>query len=101
MKDFQNFICRDNALFNLGQENWNVEDALENLFRSLGINHDTKLGGQSNVSTTNMTGMQMVESFDIDRSWVLYRLVNCNATINFIILYQVILRPMQLTHPIL
>ena len=72
MKDFQNYITRDNALLCLGRENWDLEDALENLFRSLGINHDTKFGGQSNASTVNMTGMQMFESFDIDRCLVIY-----------------------------
>ena len=70
MKDFLEFINRDSALWSLGKENWDLEDALENLFRSLGINHDTKFGGQSNASTVNMTGMQMFETFDIDRCYV-------------------------------
>ena len=29
MKDFQGFIYRDSALFYLGGENWDLEDALE------------------------------------------------------------------------
>ena len=66
MKEFQDFIHRGNALRHLGNENWDLEAALERLLRFLGINYDTKFGGQSNVSAINMTGMQNLEHFDID-----------------------------------
>ena len=65
MKDFQGFITRNNALLYLGVENWDLEDALETCLRALGINHDTKFVGQSDASAINMTGMQMLEHFDI------------------------------------
>ena len=67
MKEFQAFIHRDSALLYLVNENWDLEDALAQTLSDRGINHDTKFVGQSNASTVNMTGIQMLESFNINR----------------------------------
>lgn len=59
MKDFQGFINRDNALWDLGRENWDLEDALETFLLDRGINHGTKCWNQRNALSINMTGMKM------------------------------------------
>ena len=69
MKDFQRFINRENALYFLGNENWDLEDALEASLRRRGINHNTKREDPINASTINMTGIQILESFDISRCY--------------------------------
>ena len=67
MKDFQDYINRDNALKALGNENWDLEDALEFSLSSWGINHNTKREDPINASTINMTGIQILECFDISQ----------------------------------
>lgn len=58
MKNFQGFIIRDNALWALGKENWDLEDALESFLLRRGINRGKKSGNQRNAMSTNITGMQ-------------------------------------------
>ena len=59
MKDFQVFINRNNALEYLGNENWDLEDALEKSLLDIGITNGTKRGNQRNTLSTNMTGMRI------------------------------------------
>ena len=66
MKDFQGFINRDNALWDLGNENWDLEDALESHLLSRGINRGKKSGNQRNAMSTNMIGIQMFVTSDPD-----------------------------------
>ena len=66
MKDFQVFINRNNALEYLGNENWDLEDALEKSLLDIGITNGTKRGNQRNTLSTNMTGMRIFVISDPD-----------------------------------
>ena len=66
MKDFQGFINRNNALINLGNENWDLEDALESFLLRRGIKRGKKSGNQCNAMSTSMTGIQMFVTSDPD-----------------------------------
>ena len=57
MQDFEGFINRCKTVKRyLADENWNVEDALEDFLHRRGISHGTKLENQRNALSTNMAG---------------------------------------------
>ena len=79
MKDSQGFIHRNIALWYLGGENWDLEDALETFLLQRGINHGTKCGNQRNALSINMTGMKMFVTSNPNICFLACKLMLYNA----------------------